>query len=79
MNWYAFKAYNSQTRYGYGVPAEADAYCDYLNRGHEINHYAATLLSEDEVKALDLGGNNEEGMDLSDELEADAEARRSAG
>ena len=49
MNWYRFHAYNSQTLYGFGSAEEADLFCDRLNKGREINHYAATECNADVV------------------------------
>ena len=31
--WYAFRAYNAQTHYGYGTAQEAERYADKLNAG----------------------------------------------
>lgn len=45
--WFAFKAYNTQTLYGFGTEAEADEYCDHLNEARSINHYAAVPLADD--------------------------------
>jgi hypothetical protein len=42
-NWYAFKAYNAQTRHGYGTAQEADAYADHLNANRTINLFAPYL------------------------------------
>ena len=38
--WFAFRAFNSQTIYGWGTAAEADLYADHLNARREINVYA---------------------------------------
>lgn len=65
--WFAFRAYNSQTLYGYGTADEADAYSDHLNKGKEINLYAAHPLgNDDETDAA----HRDNGISLEDELAA---------
>jgi hypothetical protein len=65
--WYAFKAYNSQTQYGYGTATEADQYADLLNRNREINVYAPHKLDDAEAAELKLEGNTD-AFNLSDAL-----------
>ena len=66
LNLYVFKAYNSQALYGWGDDAEADAYCDHLNRDFEINVYAWYQITDpDEIAKRDDG---ETGVNLTDEL-----------
>ena len=71
LNLYKFTAYNSQTLYGWGSDAEADAYCDHLNRNREINVYSwAVITDADEIALRDDG---ETGVILADELQAIAD------
>ena len=71
LNLYKFTAYNSQTLYGWGSDAEADAYCDHLNRNREINVYSwAVITDADEIALRDDG---ETGVNLADELQAIAD------
>jgi len=49
MHWYCFAAFNTQALYGFGSPEEAALFCDRLNVGREINHYAATECDADVV------------------------------
>lgn len=55
--WYEFKAYNSETLYGYtDRPAIAEAYCDQLNRNREINVYAVQAVTDKNLlNELDSG------------------------
>lgn len=65
-NLYEFRAYNSQTMYGWGSEHEAELYCESLNRNREINVYAWHQITDvDEIAKLDDG---ETGVNLSDEL-----------
>lgn len=71
LNLYKFTAYNSQAMYGWGDDADADAYCDHLNRKREINVYGWTQITDaDEIARLDNGG---AGVNLADELLAIAD------
>lgn len=71
-NLYEFAAYNSQKMYGWGDDAEADAYCDHLNRDREINVYAWRQITDtDEIAKRDRNG---EGVLLADELNSIADA-----
>jgi hypothetical protein len=56
--WYAFRAYNAQTHYGYGTAQEAERYADKLNAGREINHFAAHTMIADEISDLKLENND---------------------
>lgn len=68
--WYAFKAYNSQILYGFGTTEEAERYADRLNRGREVNHYAAYAVPKEAVEATGLDDNSE-AFNLSDALMED--------
>lgn len=50
-NWYIYRAYNSQTLVGYSDRHDraviADAACDRLNKGREVNLYAYEVLPGD--------------------------------
>jgi len=64
--WWALRAYNSETQYGYGTEAEAEAWADVLNRGREINLYAPEPVEDAEMcRRLDDG---QGGVNLADEL-----------
>jgi len=71
-NWFAFRAHNSQTLYGFGTAGEADLYADAINGGKEINRYAPYALTTEAAAELDLE-NNSEAFGLDDELRARAE------
>lgn len=74
-HWWAFHAYNSEARYGYGDEAEAEAYCDHLNIGRDINQYHPVALSERQVTDLDLDQRSD-AVSLGDELHAIARHKR---
>lgn len=63
---YKFHAYNTQAMYGWGDDAEADAYCDFLNRNREINVYSWTEITDTEDIARHES--NGEGVNLDDAL-----------
>lgn len=64
---YKFTAYNTQAMYGWGDDAKADAYCDFLNRGREINVYSWTEVTDaEEIAGHDANG---EGVNLADALQ----------
>lgn len=64
--WYKFAASNETPYFGWGSEAEADRYCDYLNRDRDINCYEVTeVLDADEQERLD---ESTEACNLSDEL-----------
>lgn len=51
--WYQFKAWNSNTLYGYtDSQAVVAAVLEHLNRSREINVYSATELTDAEALAL---------------------------
>lgn len=63
---YKFSAYNTQAMYGWGDDAEADAYCDFLNRNRDINVYGWSEVTDAaEVARHDSNG---EGVNLADAL-----------
>jgi len=50
--WYKFTAYNSETLYGWTTnPAVAEAALERLNKGKDVNLYAATELSDSDDEA----------------------------
>jgi hypothetical protein len=65
QQWWAFRAWNSATVYGYGTQDEAERYADKLNAGREINVYAAHALgSDDATDAV----HRDDGFNLEDEV-----------
>lgn len=76
QTWFAFRAYNTQTLYGFGTAEEADKFEDILNADREINVYSAHPLSLEEATELKLEGPNarNDGLNLDDELRARADA-----
>ena len=44
--YWAFKAYNTETMYGFGTKAEASKYQDHLNEDRTINHYGITPVKD---------------------------------
>lgn len=67
LKLFKFTAYNSQAMYGWGNDAEADAYCDHLNRKREINVYSyAEITDSAEIAKRDGNG---EGVNLFDALQ----------
>lgn len=68
--WFAFRAWNSQTTYGYGTAEDADLYTDLvLNKDREVNLYGAYRLVAKEVKALGLDDGSGDGFDIDIEAE----------
>lgn len=67
--WFAFRAYNSQTLYGWGTEAAADAYADILTGDREINVYGAYPMSAGDIEAAGVEDNSE-AVNLGDELAA---------
>ena len=66
IKFYKFHAYNTQAIYGWGDDAEADAYCEFLNRSREINVYSWTEITDaEEISGRDASG---EGVNLADAL-----------
>lgn len=60
QQWYEFAAYNSGAIYGYGTEAEAEKYCDHLNKGREINLYAAAPAEGEDGEYCDTWNNIED-------------------
>ena len=60
--WFAFRAYNSQTIYGWGTAEEAGRYADHLNARREINVYAPHPVQADEAAAIEA---RDDGIPLS--------------
>jgi hypothetical protein len=71
MNWYVFKAYNSQAIYAYGTEHEADKYCDALNNRAIINLYSYEVCNE--KMSYELENERNDGFNLSDYFEQSAE------
>ena len=67
LNWYEFKAYNTGAIYGYGTESEAEKYCDYLNKGREINVFGYSIAEGEDSDYCDDWSNLED-LDL-DELQ----------
>jgi hypothetical protein len=66
--WYEFRAYNEQVLYGYGPSFAADLCVDHLNKGRQINHFAAYRVPDD--LAIELGlERRDDTFVLLDELE----------
>ncbi len=68
QKWFGFYAHNSQAAYGYGTQIEADAYCDYLNRNRDVNHYYPEVITD--AATLDglNSGRDTDGFDIELEL-----------
>lgn len=61
---YKFTAYNTQAMFGWGDEAEAERFCEHLNKSREINVYSfAEVTDADEIKQRDG-----EGVNLADAL-----------
>jgi len=66
--WWKFKAYNTESVYGWGTTDEADKYCDFLNSDREINvFHSEEIEDDDEIIAKLESGNG--GVNLADELQ----------
>jgi len=52
--FFAFKAYNTETLYGYGTAADAEEYAAALNRDREINCFGVYPLTHEEAEEADL-------------------------
>ena len=60
MKWYAFKAYNTSTMYGYGTFREARLYQNYLNANREINQYTLiTVKDPSTINGIEFNLNDE--------------------
>ena len=62
-NWFAIKAYNSQTLYGFGTLLEAHRYCDELNMGR--NYYWPYPLTTKQAEELGIYDDSDLGFSLS--------------
>jgi hypothetical protein len=71
-HWFAIKAYNAQTHYGYGTEEEAHRYADELNHGR--NYYWPYPMTREQIAELKLE-NSDLGFSLSIAL-ADTEQTR---
>jgi hypothetical protein len=60
--WYEFTAYNTPTLYGYGNQEEAEKYCDFLNKGREINMYGYSVAEGTNSDYCDHWGNIEDSL-----------------
>ena len=67
LTLYKFHAYNTQAMYGWGDDAEAEAYCEFLNRDREINVYSYSEIT-DEAEIAKHDGNGE-GVNLADAIQ----------
>ncbi len=60
--WYEIGGPNLQAQYGYGTLAQAEAYCDYLNLGKDVNLYAAKEITDqrllDDLNAVPMVRND---------------------
>lgn len=67
LSLFKFTAYNTQAVYGWGDAAEAEAYCDFLNRNREINVYSwAEITDADEIAERTK---HEDGVNLEEALQ----------
>ena len=71
--WFAFRAFNSQTFYGFGTDEQADRFADHLNKRRETNVYGAYPLTTDEAIELRVD-ERDDAFNLDDELRAVADA-----
>ncbi len=67
--WYAIRAYNTQTLYGYGTIDEAVAWVDHLNNEKEINLYYPEEI-DDAAEIARLDADPTIGVCIDDELAA---------
>jgi hypothetical protein len=72
QQWYKFIALNCQAVCGYGSEAEAEIYCDILNRGRSVGLYRYIALATDDCRRLDEG-DDIDGFDLDDAITIQAE------
>ncbi len=72
--WFAFRAFNSQTLYGFGTDEQADKYAEHLNQSREINVYGAHPMTTDEAIELRVD-KRDDAFNLDDELRAVADAQ----
>jgi hypothetical protein len=72
--WFAFRAFNSKTLYGFGTDEQADKFADHLNQRREANRYRAYPLTTDEAIELRVDA-RDDAFNLDDELRALANAQ----
>lgn len=60
--WWMIGGHNLQAQYGYGSQTEAEAYCNTLNAGREINLYGVSYLGQTDAEAA--RASNKTGEDL---------------
>ena len=54
MDWYAFRAFDEKTQYGFGTASEAARYLNQLNFDRELNSFSSDKLTRHQVVALKL-------------------------
>ena len=67
--WFAFRALNSQTLYGFGTDQQADKFTDHLNQRRTTDVYSAYPLTTDEAIELRVD-QQDNAFNLEDELRA---------
>ena len=67
--WFAFRAPNAQTLYGYGTADEAAHFADLLIASREVDLYAAHRVNHQEATELRLEENTE-AFNIADEIAA---------
>ena len=67
--WFAFRALNSQTLYGFGTDQRADKFTDHLNQRRKTDVYSAYPLTTDEAIELRVD-EQDNAFNLEDELRA---------
>ncbi len=72
--WFAFRASNSQTLYGFGTDEQADKFADQLNKRRKTDVYGAYPLTTDEAIELRVD-ERDNAFNLEDELRALANAQ----
>src|SRR5690606_32105285 len=56
VGWWKIAAWNQESQYGYGSQSQAEAFCDQLNSGREINLYSAEFVGETDEEAREATG-----------------------
>ena len=72
--WFAFRAFNSQTLYGFGTDEQADKFADHINQSRKANVYGAYPLTIDEAIEFRVDA-RDDAFNLDDELRALANAQ----
>jgi hypothetical protein len=67
--WFAFRALNSQTLYGFGTDQQVDKFIDHLNQHRKTDLYGAHPLTTDEAIELRVD-ERDNAFNLEDELRA---------